>query len=91
MLPYLFATDHVHYLRWLSIHLADLKQLLTKCANVYDEFVTLKTKNRVSALAHDQVHEQLNAIVKGEGGAIGLLKVIVSCAIGWCQVQRCQG
>ena len=36
------------------------------------KFVTQKTKNHFSALSHDQVHEQLNAIVKGEGGAIGL-------------------
>ena len=25
-------------------------------------------------MAHDQVHEQLNAIVKGDGGAIGLIE-----------------
>ena len=35
-------------------------------------FVTQKTTHKFSGLAHDQVHEQLNAIVKGDGGAIGI-------------------
>ena len=61
----------------MSVHLANLQQLQSKCPSVHAEFldgkfVTQKTKKRFSALAHDQVHEQLNAIVKGEGGAIGL-------------------
>ncbi len=49
MLPYIFATDHYNYARWLSVHLADLKQLPTKCPDVHEEFVngkfvTQKTK-----------------------------------------------
>ena len=77
ILPLLFTTDHFHYARWLSVHLADMQQLQDKCPSIHTEFmngnfVTQKTKKRFSALAHDQIHEQLNAVVKGEGGAIGL-------------------
>ena len=35
-------------------------------------FVTQKTGNKFSAMAHDQVQEQLNAMVKGDGGVIGI-------------------
>ena len=35
-------------------------------------FVVHKTRNKFSAMALDQCHEQNNAIVKGSGGAIGL-------------------
>ena len=31
-----------------------------------------KSKHKFSTLAHDQVREQLNAIVKGDGGIIGI-------------------
>ena len=31
-----------------------------------------KSKHRFSTLAHDRVREQLNAIVKGDGGIIGI-------------------
>ncbi len=31
-----------------------------------------KTRNKFSAMALDQCHEQNNAMVKGSGGAIGL-------------------
>jgi hypothetical protein len=35
-------------------------------------FVARKTKQPFSAIALDQAHEQCNALVKGEGGAVGL-------------------
>ena len=34
--------------------------------------VTQKTRRKFSSLAHDQVHEQLNEIVKGDGGITGI-------------------
>ena len=47
------------------------------CQDTYNafmtgQFVTQKTSHKFSALAHNQVHEQLNAMVKGDGGAIGI-------------------
>ena len=34
--------------------------------------VTQKTRRKFSSLAHDQVHEQPNEIVKGDGGILGI-------------------
>ena len=35
-------------------------------------FVVHKTRNKFSGLARDQAHEQNNALVKSDGGAVGL-------------------
>ncbi len=35
-------------------------------------FVVHKSSREFSALAIDQAHEQANAVIKGEGGAIGV-------------------
>ena len=48
-------------------------ELKQKCPNVYNEFlkgkfVTQKASNKFTSMAHDQIHEQLNAIIKGHGG-----------------------
>ena len=51
--------------------------LSTVCPLVYTEFsagnfTVKKTNNAFSAMAIDQAHEQCNASVKGDGGAVGL-------------------
>ena len=74
---WLFTFDHSHYARWLSVHLHDLSNLQSISPNTYEEFVkghfvTQKSSHKFSKLAHDQVHEQLNAMVKGDGGVIGI-------------------
>ena len=70
---------HFHYnnSRWLAVHVFELLYLKQNCKDTYEEFmkgnfVTQKTGNKFSAMAHDQVHEQLNAMVKGDGGVIGI-------------------
>ena len=50
----------------------DLLALEANCTTTHAQFingslVTQKTTNKLSALAHDQVHEQLDAMVKGDG------------------------
>ncbi len=77
IIPWMFAMDHYHYSRWLSIHVRDLMQLHNRCPSAYAEFmaghfVTQKSSHKFSSLAHDQIHEQLNAMVKGDGGVIGI-------------------
>ena len=72
-IPWMFALDHYHYSRWLTVHVKDLLMLKENCPGVHDEFmkghfVTQKTKHKFSSLAHDQVHEQLNAMIKGMEG-----------------------
>ena len=64
---------HVGY----SVHSHDLSNLQSVSPKTYEEFVkghfvTQKSSHKFSKLAHDQVHEQLNAMVKGDGGVIGI-------------------
>ena len=69
--------DHFHYARWLYVHVRDLMQLEGECPTVWNEFlkghfVSQKTLHKFSMMAHDQIHEQLNALVKGDGRIIGI-------------------
>ena len=57
------------------------------CPTTHAEFlkgnyVTQKTIHKFSVLAHDQVHEQLNAMVKGDGGVIGVTDMEAALT-GW--------
>ena len=77
LIPWFFALDYPHYSRWLPVHLRDMIQLNQIHPNIAAEFrkgkfVVNKTSHAFSSIAIDQAHEQHNAIVKGEGGAIGL-------------------
>ncbi len=77
-MPWMSALDHTHYSRWLSVHIRDMTTLAEKHPDVFAEFklgnfVVHKTSNKFSAMAFDQSHEQNNAMVKGSGGAIGLI------------------
>ena len=74
---WMFALDHIHYSRWLPIHIRDMVALSEKHPEIVAEFhagkfVIHKTSNKFSAMAIDQCHEQNNATVKESGGAIGL-------------------
>ena len=75
--PWMFALDHIHYSRWLPVHIRDMMALSEKHPDIVAEFhtgkfVIHKTSNKFSAMAIDQCHEQNNATVKESGGAIGL-------------------
>ena len=83
----MFARDHYHYARWMTVHVRDLLTLEVNSPTTHAEFlkgnfVTKKTTHKCSALAHDQVHEQLNATVKGYGGVIGV-KEKEATLTGW--------
>lgn len=75
--PWVFALDHTHYARFLPVHIRDMKGLQAKHPATAKEFsagkFTVKRSHRVfSAIAIDHAHEQNNAYVKGDGGAVGL-------------------
>ena len=77
-MPWMFALNHIYYFRWLPVHIRDTMTLASKHPEVSKEFhagifVVTKTGNKTSAMAIDQCHEQNNAVVKGSGGAIGLM------------------
>ena len=87
LIPWSFALHHPHYSRWLPVHLRDMIQLNQIHPNIAAEFrkgkfVVNKTSHAFSSIAIDQAHEQHNAIVKGEGGAIGLTQNM-SQLTGW--------
>ena len=77
IVPWMFAMDNVNYARWLSVHIRDMSELPVKHPDVFYEFsngsfMVHKTKKLFLFIALDQAHEQVNAVVKGEGGAVGL-------------------
>ena len=69
-LPWIFAFDHVHYARWLSIHHYDMERLKETNPDVFRKFdvngnsTVARTKNRFSTMGLDQRNEQLNKDVK---------------------------
>src|SRR5688572_1981145 len=60
-----------------AVHLRDMAELFIKHPNVAKEFkagkfTVQKTRKVFSSIAIDQAHEQNNALIKGDGGAVGL-------------------
>lgn len=83
MLPWFFLLNHLNYARWLTVHIKDLEMLPSTAPTINSEFnngkfVISKTKTLFSALAIDQAHEQNNAMLKADGGAVGLMQDPVS-------------
>ena len=77
LIPYFFANNNVNYARWLPVHLKDMMSLEQQHPEVAREFhkgnvVVHKPRREFSAIAIDQAHEQNNAVIKGDGGAVGL-------------------
>ena len=75
--PWFFVLDQTNYARWLSVHVRDMLSLKDSHPSVQAEFVAgnfsiSKTCKNFSAISIDHAHEQLNALIKGDGGAIGL-------------------
>ena len=61
----------------MAVHVTDLLALEENETDILEEFekgnfVTQKTNKKFSGMAHDQFHEQLNVMVKGDGGVIGI-------------------
>ena len=78
ILPWFFALDHTHYSRWMSVFLEDVLKLQASNEGTYQAlskgyFTVRKTNRNFSCIGIDQAHEQNNKIVKGDGGAIGIM------------------
>ena len=72
IVTWLFALDHTHYSRWLSVHIRDMMMLSEKQPGVMAEFkagkfVIYKTSNKFSAMAINQCHEQKMLSLKDLG------------------------
>ena len=77
MVGWFFALDQQNYARWLSIHIKDMQDLQAVPSSVLEEFlkghfVLQKSRRPFSKIGLDHAHEQNNALIKGEGGAVGL-------------------
>ena len=75
LVPWMFSQDHTNYARWLSVHIRDMCSLSSTHPEIHQEFtngsfVVHKTDKVFSSIALDHAHEQVNAHVKGEGGAV---------------------
>ena len=80
LLKCFFAMDHFNYARWLTVHVFDLMSLQRRYPEVYHQmlngfFSFAKTNNPFSRIALDQVHEQNNKVIKGQGGASSVLNL----------------
>ena len=81
MVPLFFALDHIHYSRWVSVFLEDLKLLPTKQPILYEEFkkghfVVNTRGNKFSKIAMDQAQEHNNKKIKSSGsGYIDLVNI----------------
>ena len=77
ILPWLFAMDHTNCARWLPVHLRDMIFLESRHPSLYQQFlnknfVIQKSPRVFSTIGIDEAHEQLNEIVKGRAGTVGL-------------------
>ena len=78
IVPWFFALGHTHYAtRWIPVHLRHMITLKDTHPDVRSQFMkgnfaVKKTTRSFSAIAIDRAHEQNNASVKGDGGAVGL-------------------
>ena len=81
------AMDHTHYGRWIPVHLRDMAELPRTHPSIAQafragKFTVQKTNNVFSSMAIDQAHEQMNACIKRDGGAVGLTD-IPSALLRW--------
>ena len=67
IVPWMFALDHTHYSRWLSVHIRDMSSLSVNHPNIHAEFragkFVVHKKNKFSAMAIIQCHEQYSGAV----------------------------
>ena len=75
--PWFFVMDRTHYSRWVPVHIRDMIRRKDTHPSVYlqlaqGHFTVQKTGHTFSSMALDQTHEQLNEVITGDGGAVGL-------------------
>ena len=96
LIPFFFAKNNINYARWLPIHLRDMLSLEHKHTGVFQEFqsgkfVVFKSSCTFFAIAIDQAHGRANAVIKGEGGTIGVTEdpsALRRWMVAWPEVSR---
>jgi len=73
LVPWFFALNHQHCVRWASVHLRDMITTDSLHPAIAKEFTVNKRRSKpFSAIGLDHAHKQLDAPMKGVGGAVGL-------------------
>ena len=77
VMPWFFTFDHIHYARWMTVHVRDMVNLTSSHPAIAMEFqrgsfVVAKSHRVFSSVSVDQAHKQYNAVVKGDGGIVGI-------------------
>lgn len=85
IVPWMFSLDHYNYARWLPVHIASMTTLQDVHPDAHEEFTkgsftAQKSNRKFSHIGLDHNHEQINAKIKGVGGAIGLTENDASLA-----------
>ena len=75
--PWFFTLDHTNHTRWIPVHLSDMLNLTNKHSDVSiafakGMFTVQKTNHVYSCIAIDHAHKQSNALIKGDGGVVGI-------------------
>ena len=79
VIPWKFATENVHYPRWLSVYLEDLQNLQdcahTLCKQFFiGHFPVKETTCNFSNTAIDRAQKQNSKFFKIDGEAVGILE-----------------
>ena len=73
IMPLFFSLDHIHYARWTSVFIQDLKTLPIRFPELHKElaagyFAVNTAGNDFSKIAMDQALEHNNKKIKSNGG-----------------------
>ena len=79
MLPWFGLYDHVNYLRWGTVYVADASQLDKTHKDVHKEFLNgqfvVKTTNKAfNQVSTDQALEHVNKVGNVAGGLVGITR-----------------
>ena len=88
---WMFALNLTHYAWRVHVHIRDTVQLNDTHrddSDAYSQFVQCfftvqKAAQILSSIVLDQNHEQLNQLIRRDGGAVGITKILVHCLDGW--------
>ena len=88
-----FALNHIHYSRWVPIHIHDMMTVQEQHPDAtiqfsHGGFVVHKTKRPFSSIAIDQAHKQNIKVVKGQSVCCKTQKLY---CVGWWRDRNFRG
>ena len=98
MVSLFFSFDHVHYSKWVSVFIQDLKLLPVKLPSLYDEFkkgnfVVNTCGNSFSKIAMDQAQEHNSKKTRSVSGYINLVnqedkELLEKIGLCWSEIHQ---